>query len=247
MSGDFMKRFFVSFAVIILIFALFIAAAYGVMRLVHRFDDILSSKNTAVNNSEDKKYVTVVLDAGHGGRDGGAVGVTGAIEKELNLDIAKRIEAKLSEMGVSVVMTRTEDVMLESDGAYSKKNGDLKARLEIAEAAENSIFVSIHMNKFHSPSVKGTMIYYSSNNSDSKPLAEAVMSAVKDKLQPENKKAVKDVGSALYILNRTTRPAILIECGFISNSYEESLLMNEDYRERYAKVIADAVFAYINN
>ena len=120
---------------------------------------------------------TVVLDAGHGGEDGGAVSASGVFEKDLNLSIAKKLEKLLTSCGISVVMTRTEDVLLYDktvDYHGRKKALDLAARRKITEETENAIFVSIHMNAFPASQYSGLQVWYSPNNSHSKILAQSV-------------------------------------------------------------------------
>lgn len=241
-----MKHFLTAFLCILLSCAVLVAAAYGIFAVSSYLGNILSPKSTSVNNEDIKKTVTVILDAGHGGIDGGAVGARGTLEKDLNLDVAKKLSEALTKAGVKTLMTRTEDVMLTAEGASSKKNGDLRARLQIAEGVENCLFVSIHMNKFPDSSVKGMTFYYSPNHPESRVLAEAMRQAVVEKLQPENKRPLKEAGSSIYLLHRITRPAVLVECGFLSNAYEESLLASEEYRERMAGVLAEAILSYLD-
>ena len=243
--GGAMKQFLSVFIGILLSCAILAAVAFGVARFASFLFDIVTSNEASVNNTNDEKKITVILDAGHGGRDGGAVSASGVKEKDLNLDLAKKLAEQLEAAGVSVVMTRSTDELLTFEGATSLKNGDLRARLKIAEESENSVFVSIHMNKFPESSVKGVTLYYSPTHSDGKKLAEGVMAAVKEKLQPENKRVIKEADSSLYILHRITKPAILVECGFLSNVYEASLLASEDYRSRFAEILKEAIVTYL--
>ena len=186
----------------------------------------------------------VVIDPGHGGMDGGAVGIGGILEKDLNLDLAQKLAEKLTREGFSVVLTRSTDTLLSCEGASSAKNGDLRARLNMAEESGDCLFISIHMNKFSDTSVKGITLYHSPNNAAGLELAEVIMAKVKEELQPENKRPIKAADSSLYILNRITKPAVLVECGFLSNTYEASLLADDSYRDRLAELLKDAVLEY---
>ncbi len=199
----------------------------------------------------EPKAVRVVIDAGHGGEDGGAVGVDGTLEKEVNLKVALLVQDMLAASGVSSVMTRTDDVMLYdlygelSDYKGKKKLYDLKNRLRFAEEREDAVFVSIHMNSFGVSKYSGLQIYYSPNNESSQLLAETVRAASAAYLQPENKRESKPAGSAIYILHRISRPAILVECGFLSNPDECNALSTDAYQRKLALVISSALAEYI--
>ncbi len=201
--------------------------------------------------SAEPKPVRIVIDAGHGGEDGGAVGVDGTLEKDLNLKVATLVYDMLSASGVPAVMTRTEDVMLYdiygelSDYKGKKKLYDLKNRLRFAEETEGAIFVSIHMNSFGAAKYSGLQVYYSPNNGDSKLLAETVRAFSASYLQPENKRESKPAGSSIYILHRISCPAILIECGFISNPEECSALGSVEYQRQLALTLSSALIGYI--
>lgn len=200
----------------------------------------------------EPKTVRIVIDAGHGGEDGGAVGVDGTLEKDVNLKVATLVQDMLSASGVSSVMTRTDDVMLYdlygelSDYKGKKKLYDLKNRLRFAEEREEAVFVSIHMNSFGVSKYSGLQIYFSPNSGESHLLAETVRAAAVAYLQPENKRESKPAGSAIYILHRISRPAILVECGFLSNHDECSLLGTDAYQRRLALVISSALAEYIS-
>lgn len=197
--------------------------------------------------------VLVIIDAGHGGEDGGCVGVDGTLEKDVNLDVARRIYNILSCSGIKCAMTRTEDVMLYSiygeltDYTGKKKTYDLKNRLRFAEEYTDAVFVSIHMNSFPQSSCEGVQVYYSPNSSASEPLAAAVQTSVRTHLQKENDREIKRAESSIYILNRITRPAILVECGFLSNPTECAMLGDDEYRQRLALTVASAVAEYVSS
>lgn len=184
----------------------------------------------------------IVIDPGHGGVDGGAVGITGICEKELNLKIARILRDIFAVSGYQTVMTRTDDVSVESSENYSgRKKSDLAGRVEIAESYENAIFVSIHMNSYPSSSLSGLQVYYSSNNHASKQYADAVQSAVKLNLQPGNERVTKRAGSNIYVLHNLEIPAFMIECGFISNYAECEELTDSEYQKKLAGVIFSAI------
>lgn len=193
-------------------------------------------------------YMTVVIDAGHGGEDGGAVGNGKVYEKDLNLDIAKTVGAYLTQNGFNVVYTRTEDILLyDRNVNYKgrKKLLDLTARLQIARKTENSIFVSIHMNSFPSGKYKGLQVYYSKNDKNSKIMAQTIQNNTMLHLQSENKRKPKEATSAIYLLDRLEKPAVLIECGFLSNAEDLALLTSAEYRQKLSLVFAESIAQYL--
>ena len=180
----------------------------------------------AVAADEDR---VVVIDAGHGGMDGGASGADGTLEKHINLEIAKILSDLLTVSGYETVMTREDDVMLQTeDGKGSAKMQDLKQRLSISSAHPNALTVSIHCIKFSMSSCKGMQVYYSDSEAAMK-AANAIQSA-SVLLQPYNKRATKKADSSIYLLHRATAPSVLVECGFLSNPEELQALNTEDYQ-----------------
>lgn len=192
----------------------------------------------------------VIIDAGHGGEDGGAVGVSGLVEKDLNLDLAKRLAALLEQQGFEVIMTRTEDVLLydrNSDYEGRKKVLDLAARQAIGDAHSDAVFVSIHANTFSQPQYHGLQIWYGAGNPGSAALAEQIRCAVVDSLQPDNHRQSKQAGSNIYLLYHLRNPAVLVECGFLSNPSECKALEDEAYRDRLAHALCQGIAAYYEN
>ncbi len=189
---------------------------------------------------------TVVIDAGHGGRDGGAVADDdGTLEKDLNLAVAKKLAAMLRLARIEVVMTRETDIELASPDSSHKKRDDLTARLNMTKGLENAIFVSIHMNKYPVAKYSGLQVYYSEGNAHSLTLAEQIQ---KDSLvlNPGNSRGVKAAGDAIYLLSHMEIPAVLVECGFLSNYEEKELLKSEGYQMKLAASLFCSVLAYIN-
>ena len=192
----------------------------------------------------DKVRTTIIIDAGHGGLDGGAVADDGTLEKGLNLSLARELSSILKTMGADVIMTRDDDVMLSNPDSAHKKLDDLNARAKIAADAGECIFVSIHMNKFPVPKYSGLQVYYSPNNESSKEVADAIQNAARTYLCPENARKTKKAGDEIYLLKSLSCPAVLVECGFLSNPEELEKLKNESYRDSVALVIAAAVAEY---
>ena len=193
---------------------------------------------------------TVIIDAGHGGDDGGAIGIDGTVEKDINLDIALKLEKLLKFYGFDVIMTRTEDIMTCDDGLDSlrkRKVSDIHNRFDVLEKNPDAVFISIHQNKFEDNSQHGTQVFYSGNNDESKLLAESIQKSIVSVLQPDNSRVVKKSGSGIYLLYHAKLPAVLVECGFISNHAEVKKLNDENYRMKIAFLIADGLIKYLMN
>lgn len=230
-------RFIFSF-VLILIFSILIVGTKYVI------------EKSAVNASAKIPLCTVVIDAGHGGVDGGTSSADGTLEKEINLQIAQKLNGTLQAFGIETVMIRTEDVSIHDDSAKTirqKKISDLKNRLSIINNTDNAIYVSIHQNHYSDSKYSGTQIFYSKNNKDSKKLAENIRLPVITYLQKNNTREAKQSGSEIYLLNNAQVPAVMVECGFMSNQNETQLLKNENYQSKLAFTIAVGIIDFINS
>jgi len=186
----------------------------------------------------------IILDPGHGGEDGGAVGVGGVVEKELNLAVALQLAPFLRALGYDVHMTRCEDCDLSepANTLRERKASDIHARHAMLEELRDSdLFLSIHMNRYSSPSARGTQVFYSPNHPQSAVMAEQIQRTVVQLLQPENHRQIKPAGSSIYLLHRATRPAVMVECGFISNPSEATRLQDAAYQRQLAFAIAIGV------
>ncbi len=196
------------------------------------------------------KYTTVIIDAGHGGEDGGASSRSGLIEKDVNLDIARQLAEMLSMNGINVVMTRNEDKLLYDrnvDFQGRKKKLDHAARLNVIQSTEDAIFISIHMNSYTDPKYFGLQVWYSQNMTDSFELADMIQKKNKELLQPENTRKIKDAASSIFLLDKATCPAVLVECGFLSNIAEAARFESEEYRREVAFVLYRAIGEFLNS
>lgn len=193
------------------------------------------------NQSDVLSIKTIVLDAGHGGEDGGAVSASGLVEKEVNLRLTLLIRDLLVANGTEVILTRDNDVLLYDRNVNyhgRKKALDLAARKKIAEETPDSIFVSIHMNTYPLPSCEGLQVWYSPNHETSYHVAKQIQDNTRTLLQPENDRPIKAAGSNIYLLHHLQSPAVLIECGFLSSPKEAARLADEDYLRQLALTIA---------
>ncbi|HOP10359.1 MAG TPA: N-acetylmuramoyl-L-alanine amidase [Oscillospiraceae bacterium] len=204
-----------------------------------------NAARTAISSSD----IDVIIDPGHGGVDGGAIGVTGSIEKEINLAISLYLRDILIDEGLNVLMIRSTDISIHSNNAVTirqKKTSDLKNRLAIINANPDAVVISVHQNSFTAGYVHGTMIYYGTVNPNSKELAEEVKKSIQS-LQSDNQKQLKSAGKNLYLMSNAKGPAVLVECGFLSNTNEEALLKTQNYQQSMAQSIADGVLAYFTS
>lgn len=189
----------------------------------------------------------VIIDAGHGGFDGGAVAADGTLEKDINLIIAQKTAAILRSAGYEVILTREGDNGLEGaddNTIRQKKIADMRARLKIIEDNPQGIFVSVHLNKYTSQSPKGAQVFYSPKAEGSEALAESIQSSVIALLQKENHRKIKKAGSDTMLLYRSNIPAVIVECGFLSNPQELSMLKDEEYQSEMAFAISAGIINY---
>ncbi|HJI47012.1 MAG TPA: N-acetylmuramoyl-L-alanine amidase [Oscillospiraceae bacterium] len=210
----------------------------------------MANSSAAETSSNPFMRKTIIVDAGHGGDDGGAIGIDGTVEKDINLDIALKLEKILKFYGFNVIMTRTEDVMTCDDGLDSlrkRKVSDIHNRFDLMRKNPDAVFISVHQNKFEDTSQHGTQVFYSGNNEKSKVLAEAIQTSITSAVQPENGRVVKKSDSGIYLLYHAEIPAVLVECGFISNPDEVKKLKDESYRMKLAILIADGLLKYLRN
>ncbi len=211
----------------------------------------MAGESAAVIEKVEAKLPVIVIDAGHGGMDSGAVGVDGSLEKEINLAVSERIAMLCRLSGVDCVMTRTQDEMLVSDDVKKhRKMNDLKNRLAVAdsilESGREVILVSIHMNKFTSEKYSGLQVWYSPNSEESSQIASYVQGYAETWLDRSNTREIKRATSAIYILDRAKMPAILVECGFLSNRAECAKLGTDEYRMQVAVTVFAAVCDYMS-
>lgn len=197
----------------------------------------------AVFSSETSTAPIVVIDAGHGGEDGGAISVTGARESMLNLEISQRLNDLLHFLGVHTQMIRTEDISVytEGDTIAQKKVSDIHNRVKAVEQTPNALLVSIHQNQFSESQYRGAQVFYAQGSQE---LAELLQSDLAAQVDPRNHRQCKQA-QGIYLLEHISCPAVLIECGFLSNPAEEALLRDALYQKKLASVIACTLASYL--
>ena len=184
----------------------------------------------------------LILDAGHGGEDGGAVSVTGVPESRVNLEIVQKLRDTLALYGVDPVVLREEDVSLhdpEASTLREKKRSDLKNRVRAVEAVEGGALLSIHQNSYPGSQYRGAQVFYAPTGG-SRELAELLQTALREELQPDNDRQAKPIPESVYLMNHVSCPAVLVECGFLTNPEEEALLRDGGYQRQLAAVLAGA-------
>lgn len=191
---------------------------------------------------------TVIVDAGHGGEDGGAVGSKIYFEKDINLDVSQKLELILNLHGINTDMTRREDISLGENTSASlrkRKIADLEKRVEKILTNSNAIVISVHQNSFPQDTrCSGAQVFYSENNIKSELLAKKVQFCLKRGINNSNTRQEKPADKNIFLLKKIMCPAILVECGFLSNPNELIMLNNESYRTKLALCIASGLFEY---
>lgn len=172
------------------------------------------------------------------------MGINNALEKDINLQVAEILKMFLEAEGIEAVLTRTDENGLYDENAPNKKVQDMKKRLEIIEASDPVLVVSIHQNSYHEEYVKGAQVFYYQTSEKSKRLAEILQQQLK-KVDAENKREAKG-NDSYYLLKKTSKPIVIVECGFLSNSGEAEKLVTPLYQERLAWNIYMGIMQYLN-
>lgn len=221
----------------IVIFMLFTIIFALSTLLIHRQSENVFSKAVTKN---------IIVDAGHGLPDGGAVGANGTIESTLNIKIAKLLQNELHKNGYTVIMTRTDENTISDNGETiaARKKNDMYERLKIINSSDADMFVSIHMNKFTDSRYRGAQVIYSGNFEESAFLAAEIQKALHNLPENKSKRTQAKAPSGIFLLKNAQIPAVIIECGFLSNFDEEKLLNTTQYQKKLAKAVADGIECY---
>lgn len=193
---------------------------------------------------------TIIIDAGHGGIDGGTVGINGEIEKDINLAIALTLRDMLKIQGFNVIMTRVEDISL-NDADLTKvtdiKTSDIKNRMKLIEEYPNSPVILVHQNHFTEEKYNGAQMFYGHLNTQSEKLAQNMQASIRSFLQPNNSREIKVSTSSVYLLHNASNPIVLAECGFLSNYEEATLLSDEEYQLKMAFSLFAGIVNYLDS
>lgn len=230
-GGIYLKKRFAAFSCMVLAACLL---------AVHSVRSIMASVETMALPGG---MPAIVIDAGHGGFDGGAIGVDGIVEKDVNLAIAQKVRLLFAVNGFETVMTREDDRSLEDEGldtVRKRKNSDIHNRKALADSYENCVLLSIHQNKFPQSKYFGAQVFYGPQNPESKIMGELLQKRMVELLQPENTRLAKPCGDSVYLIYHAEMPALLVECGFLSNPDDAAKLTDPAYQEQVAFAIFTA-------
>ena len=199
----------------------------------------------AASTSHTGAY-TVVIDAGHGGVDGGVVGIeSGTKESDINLDLSRRLSRCFSDAGFSVVMTRETEAGLYGTATAGYKKRDMLKRSQIINKSNPALVISVHQNFFSVRSRRGAQVFFRESNDRSVTLACLIQASLNE--MPECVRKSEPLKGDYYILNCNDFPSVIVECGFLSNAEDEALLLNNDYRDKIAAAIADGALRYLSS
>lgn len=204
-----------------------------------------------INTTAELEQVTIVVDAGHGEPDGGAVSENGIKESDLNLQIAEKLKVKLENENFKVVMTRENennvaDLAVQNSSIREIKTADLNNRVKIANESNATLLVSIHMNKFQDSKYRGWQTFYSQSSEKGKKLAESIQESIKGNVQIENNRTALKI-DGIKIIDKSVIPAVIIECGFLSNYEECELLQDDGYQDKLAEGIKIGIEKYLKS
>ena len=203
--------------------------------------EYVASRKTAGMNPN-----LVVIDAGHGADDGGKVGINGALEKDINLTVALRVQSLLEAQGIDVVMTREDDEGFYPKTGDNRKLRDMQKRVEMINDERPALTVSIHQNSYTDERISGAQTFYMTGSEEGKRAAEILQEQMIATLVPEKERVAKENGS-YYLLKHVSGPIVIAECGFLSNEKEAELLCDEEYQEKIAWAIHLGILRYLNS
>lgn len=193
----------------------------------------------------EEKGMTIAIDPGHGGYDPGKVGINGALEKDVNLEISLMVEEKLQLLGYEVIMTREEDVQVQSVEESFSKTKDLDARVQILNQEGVDVAISIHQNSYTTEDVKGAQVFYYTSSQEGESIAAVMQESLRE-VDKDNHRQIKG-NDSYYLLKRTTPPIIIVECGFLSNMTEANKLISQNYQKEMAEAIVKGIENYLES
>lgn len=206
-----------------------------------------SNTVTTINQQQPvARYHTIIIDAGHGGIDGGATSCSGVLESHMNLEIALRLDDLFHLLGYNTVMIRKTDesIYIQGNTIASQKVSDLNERVRIVNETNGGLLLSIHQNTFSDSKYNGAQVFYGGLE-DSAKLAQNLQQTLVQNINPGSKRKAKPA-KGVFLMEHITRPGILLECGFISNREEEAKLRDPIYQKKLCAVIATTVSSYLS-
>ena len=221
---------------------------YLIMVIVFSIVAVTGSRTvtTIAENIPVERSITFVIDAGHGGEDGGASSCTGVLESQLNLQIARRLEDLFHFLGYQTVMIRRSDISVYTEGKTiaQKKISDLKERVRIVNETAGAFLISSHQNIFADSRYAGAQVFYNQEG-DAENIARLLQQAMVTSLNPGSNRQCKPA-DGIYLMQHSKRPGILVECGFLSNPEEERKLREGEYQKHICCVIASTMANVVN-
>lgn len=199
-----------------------------------------------ITKTVDKWEYTIVIDSGHGGIDPGKVSADGIYEKDVNLEIAKKLQEVLQQKKCKVVMTRETDQGLYEEAASNKKMSDMKKRIEIMNESDPDLIISIHQNSFSDATSRGAQVFYQADSEKGEALAKSIQDTILKQVDPDNRRQIK-ANRDYYLLQNSKQTMVIVECGFLSNQQEAEQLQNPEYQSKLAEAIAEGALQYLGN
>ena len=218
-----------------LFFFVVIAVGYAAEKTV-------SASATAASNP------IIVIDAGHGGEDGGTQSASGILEKDINLSISKKLNNILKDDGFNTVMIREDDRLIYDENLStmrSKKSSDIHNRFSIMKKYPDCVFISIHQNYFTESKYSGAQVFYRPDHGESRSLAQNIQESIVNLIQKENTRQIKSCTSSVYLIYNAPVTAVMVECGFLSNAQEAERLSDENYQNDIALAISNGLKNYL--
>lgn len=225
----------------VLIYILVVSMFLGIALIGNEVTSVIAEHTPVIRTN------TIIIDAGHGGEDGGATSCSGRQESIYNLEISLKFRDLLQLLGCKTLMIRTKDESVYKEGSTiaAKKVSDLKERVRIVNEREGAILVSIHQNMFPDGQYHGAQVFYGPKG-ESQALAEAMQQALRDTVNPGSNRKIKKA-DGIYLMQQIRCTGILVECGFLSNPQEEALLRTDAYQQKLVCVMAGTLSQFLTD
>ncbi len=225
-----------------------VGMAASFVALIMIFTALAAGRSVAVSNFKALAKPVIIIDAGHGGEDGGTQSADGVLEKDINLAISLKLQKILTRYGFKTVMIRDTDRMIYDEGSNTvrmRKSSDLHNRMDIMKNHPGCIFLSIHQNHFVESKYNGAQVFYCKTQSGSEVLADCIQKSIVHSLQKENTRQIKPCDSSVYLIHNAVSTAVMVECGFLSNPEEADKLNDNTYQYEMALAIAKGLVNYV--